>query len=72
MPFALEDFDSNFVSILGEEEDAILTNVARDVICYPSRMKDGRWQMVVVVEFYPLLVSDALSQRVLEGTWRTR
>jgi hypothetical protein len=33
MPFALEDFDSNFVSILGEEEDAILTDVARDVIC---------------------------------------
>jgi len=30
IPFALDDFDSNFVSMLGEEEDAILTDAARD------------------------------------------
>jgi hypothetical protein len=39
IPFALEDLDSNLVSILEEVEDAILTDEARYGGTYASRMK---------------------------------
>lgn len=41
MPFALEDFDSNFVSIVGEELelDAMLTDALNDEQPYTLRIK---------------------------------
>jgi hypothetical protein len=44
-----------FVSILGEEEDAILTDAARNEAAYASRMKKGGWSQCDMLLSIPLL-----------------